>query len=115
MKFTSEELERVSSYTTRTAFGCGNFYDTIDITKKEDPCRVFLKLGKAGGCQRVLLESIARLITIILQDTDIPLERVYKTLCNMSCDQGTVYCKSCMDKLAKGLKTYLPKEEEDAG
>ena len=123
MKFTDEQLERVSSYTTKTAFGCGNFYDTIDLFDEKEPCRTFLKLGKAGGCQRVLLESIARLITIILQDTDVPLERVYKTLCGMACDKGIwlhgeprpVFCASCMDKLAKGLKKYLPKEEEDEG
>ncbi len=115
MKFTDEQLEHVTSYTTKTILGCGNFYDTIDLSEDGDPCRTFLKLGKAGGCQRVLLESIARLLTIILQDTDVPLERVYKTLCGMSCDKGSVLCKSCMDKLAQELKQHLPKEDENEG
>jgi hypothetical protein len=114
MKFSSEDLERVSSTTTKTVFGCGNFYNTLDELD-DMVCRAFLKLGKAGGCQRCLLETIARLLTIILQDTDIPLERVHKTMCGMSCDQGTFHNKSCIDKLAKELKKYLPKESGNGG
>lgn len=111
MKCEPEMLEQVDSTTTKTTFGCGNFYSTIDTLVGGIPCRSFLRLGKAGGCQRCLLQTVACLLTIILQDTNIPLERVCKTMSNMACDQGGVRDKSCIDSLSKGLKQYLPKED----
>lgn len=97
------------------AMGCGTFY--IIINEKEDepgkPYRVFLKHGHTGLCMQALLEAIGRLITIILQSTDVPLERVVETLMGINCEAGVVYRWSCLHVFAKLLaERYLPKKED---
>lgn len=96
--------------------GCGTFY--IIINEKEDepgkPYRVFLKHGHTGLCMQALLEAIGRLLTIIFQSTDVPLERVIETLTGINCEAGMIYRWSCLDVFAKLLaKRYLPKKEEE--
>ena len=101
-----EKVSSVNNYTVKRVFGCGNFYSSINEIDGV-PVRVFLKLGKAGMCQSCLLESIARLLTIMFQDTDVPVDRVCKTLNGIQCDQGSVGGKSCVDALAKMLKKHI--------
>jgi hypothetical protein len=75
--------------------------------------RVFLKLGKTGVCQRALLESLGRLVTIMLQEQLTSLERICKTLSGIACDSGMVGKPSCVHVLAQELKKFLPKEENN--
>jgi len=104
--------EVVAGYTKKVPFACGNLYITVN-TLDGMPYRVFLKLGKTGICQRALLESIARLVTIMLQEQVSSLERICKTLIGMACDKGMVGRQSCVHVLAEELKTFLPEKEDD--
>ena len=103
--------EVVDGYTKKVPFACGNLYITLNVIDGK-PFRVFLKLGKTGACQRALLESIARLVTIMLQEQVTSLDRICKTLIGMTCDKGMVGRPSCIHILAQELKSYLPTEEE---
>ena len=98
-------------YTKKVVFACGNVYLTVNEVDKK-PFRVFLKLGKAGQCERALLEAVARMTTIMLQDTEVPLERIIKTLGGIRCEKGAVGRLSCMDALSKELKQYAEVDED---
>lgn len=102
----------VDGYTRKVPFACGNLYITLNIIDGK-PFRVFLKLGKAGACQCALLESIARLTTIMLQEQITSLDRIYKTLTGVTCDKGMVGRLSCVHVFAQELKSYLPAEGND--
>ncbi len=112
MQPNDERVYETPSFTRKITFACGNLYITINEIDG-NPFRVFLKLGKAGHCQRALLEAVARLVTIVLQDTDMSLDRICKTLGGIQCDKGIVGKKSCMDSLAKDLKKYVCVESEN--
>ena len=111
MKDNNEE-DMIEGHTKKVSFACGNLYITINVTNGQ-PFRVFLKLGKSGGCQRALLESIGRLTTIMLQEQITSLDRICKTLIGISCDSGMIGRSSCMDVLARELKSFMPKEEKE--
>jgi len=102
----------VDGYTKKVPFACGNLYITVNLMDGQ-PFRVFLKLGKTGVCQRALLESVARLSTIMLQEQLASLERICKTLIGIACDSGMVGRPSCVHVLAQELKRFLPPEEDD--
>jgi len=98
--------QQVPGYTVKSVFGCGNLYTSVNEVDGR-PFRVFLKLGKAGACESCLLESVARLVTIMLQDTSVPLERICKTLSGIQCEKGSIAGKSCVDSLAQMLKKHI--------
>jgi len=102
----------VESHTHRVYFGCGHLYITIDKHEGK-PVRSFLKVGKIGVCRRTLLETIGRLVTIMLQE-GISLERIHHTLMGQRCDQGIAGPGklSCVDALGKELQSFLIKETE---
>lgn len=94
-------------FTVRVMFGCGKLYLTINkdpITHQ--PAQVLAQLGKAGGCQRVMLEAITRLINMSLDDGK-PLEEIYMALIGLRCDNGIAGPGhfSCVDAIAHKLKT----------
>lgn len=101
----------VDGFTKKIVFGCGNLYITINLLDGK-PFRVFMRLGKAGVCQCALLESVARLITIMIQDLDAPLTRICHTLKGIRCESGMVGRISCVDALARELEEFIPKPEE---
>jgi len=63
-----------------------------------------LHRGHGGVCQQVLLEAVGRLTTLLLQETGVPLERVWKTLIGLNCGEGMVGNLSCLDALAQAMK-----------
>lgn len=91
------------SSTRKMVFGCGSLYVVIDEVENR-PFRVFLKKGHTGLCNQALLEAVGRLLTIIIQASDISLDRVWRTLVGINCDKGKVDQLSCMDALARMLK-----------
>lgn len=105
-----EKIEMVPGYTKKVKFGCGTIYINMDELDGQ-PLRLFLKLGKAGICQRALLESLGRVITIIMQESPELLPRICKTLKGVRCDQGTVGRQSCVDVVARDIEAYLPETE----
>lgn len=108
-----QQIREMSSYTRKAVFGCGNLYITINKSDAENPIRVFMKLGKAGMCQGALLEGIARLVTIMIQDLNAPIDRICRTLSGIRCDKGCVGNVSCLDALAKDLKAFAATEEKN--
>lgn len=105
-----EKISSVDGYTKKIAFGCGNLYITVNLVDGK-PFRVFLRLGKAGVCQGALLESIARLSTIMIQDYNAPLERICHTLKGIRCENGAIGRISCVDALARELEKMIAKPE----
>ncbi|MCK4858397.1 MAG: TSCPD domain-containing protein [candidate division Zixibacteria bacterium] len=105
-------VEVLPSRTRKVVMGCGNVYITIDDRGDTDnrPWRVFLKRGKVGSCQRALLETVGRLVTIHLQDGKPP-ERLRRTLRGISCEKGTVRRISCMNELARMLAENTEEDE----
>ena len=108
-----EEVEEVDyestmdSCTRKSIFGCGTLYVTVD-THNNVPTRIFIRVGKAGCCQRALLEAVGRLLTLALE-YHVPVERVMRTLSGIRCDKGMVGRGrlSCMDAVYKELKTFI--------
>jgi hypothetical protein len=107
-----QRIREIPSYTRKVVFGCGNLYVTINELDGS-PIRVFLELGKAGMCQGALLEGVARLVTIMIQDLNAPIERICHTLSGIRCDKGCVGNVSCMDALARELKAFADTEEKN--
>ena len=109
-------IDCVVSKTKRCQFACDGVdqpVQSIYMIFNElygQPLRLFLKKGHTGLCVQALLEAVARLLTIIIQQTDLDLERVWKTLIGITCHAGSEFVdgKSCMDALAKELKTCYP-------
>lgn len=103
-------------FTMRIMFGCGSLYLTINedpITHQ--PAQVLAQLGKAGGCERVMLEAVTRLINMCLDDGK-PLEEIYMALIGLRCDNGIAGPGhlSCVDALAYQLKkTSLATKNEN--
>lgn len=83
---------------------CGSVYVTVDETDDGNPFRVLLHRGHGGVCQQVLLEAVGRLATLLLQETDMPPERVWRTLIGLNCGEGMIGNLSCLDALAQVLK-----------
>jgi len=103
----------LKSETHCSKMGCGKVYMTI-CYKFGQPYEVFIRKGKAGGCQSALLQSIARVINCALEQTEITkkddmLTSIIKTLTGIECPErlpGDLdnQSKSCIDDLAKKLK-----------
>jgi len=104
-EYNIDDVELTESHTRKIPFGCGNVYITVDTINMR-PVRVFIRLGKQGGCQRALMEAVGRLITIMFRRGD-PHEDIIKTLKGIRCDKGIVKKLSCMDVLAKELEAMI--------
>src|SRR4030042_4024817 len=90
MNPTDSEIELVRSTTWKMKFACGSVYSLVNELDGW-PFRVFLKKGHTGMCQQALLEGVGRLLTIIFQSTDVPLERVGHTLLGTTCKSGSSF------------------------
>jgi len=87
--------------------GCGNVYPTVDETDEGLPFRTLIHKGHAAGCQQALLNGIARLLTLIQQESSIPPERVCHTLIGINCGEGMKDHWSCLDALARAMRARL--------
>lgn len=111
--FDIDDCEMLEGYTRKVVFGCGTVYITVDQINLK-PVRIFIRVGKAGHCERILLEAVGRLVTIMLERGH-PYDRIIHTLSGLRCDKGTVGKLSCMDALAKELKAYADPEGTNGG
>lgn len=102
-------LDCVKSITVKMDFACGTVYAIID-SLADCPVRVFMKKGHTGLCTQALLEAVGRLITLIICETDLGMDRVWHTLVGISCESGSPFesGNSCMDGLAKKLREFYP-------
>ena len=104
---------QIPSHTRKVIFGCGTLYLTADMLDNR-LIRVFVRVGKVGCCQRALLESVGRLLTLIFE-YGVPVKRIMRTLMGIRCDKGMVGNGrlSCMDAVAKELRTFIEEEDSD--
>lgn len=107
-------IEQVDSSTRRIRMGCGSVYRIMDEHDGQ-PLRLFLKKGHGGLCEQALMEAVGRLLTILIQRTDVDMRRVCKSLNGITCDQGMAGKVSCLDVLAKELKKRYPEPESEEG
>lgn len=100
--------------TIRVIFGCGKLYLTINVDPiTRQPAQVLAQLGKAGCCQRILLEAVTRLINLSLDDGK-PLEEIIMALIGLRCDSGIAGAGrlSCVDAIANKLKAVAMEAEK---
>lgn len=102
--------DMVFGSTKKILFGCGSLFVTIN-EENGRPCQLLANIGKAGCCQRALLEAVCRLVNHLL-DIDESLENIVKVLVGIRCDKGMagVGRLSCVDALANQLKRYIVEE-----
>lgn len=95
--------------TRRVTFGCGHVYLLIN-EEGGRPAQALVWIGKAGCCQRTLLEAVCRLVNQLL-DLNQPIENVVGALGGLRCDQGIAGAGrlSCVDALAHQLKAFTLK------
>jgi ribonucleoside-diphosphate reductase alpha chain len=95
--------------------GCGKIYVTVNEHNGK-PFEVFAKLGKAGGCSACQTEGLTRCISIGLR-SGVELEEYQRTLDGIHCSSATFsegeQIMSCPDAIAKVLKTYLRKDDNE--
>ncbi len=94
--------EALLGYTAKISTACGNFYLTLNEYENK-LCEVRMGIGKSGNCVRMLFETIAILVSVMLQ-SDIPKEKIVKTLLNQlecNCGNAILYkgekYHSCLD------------------
>lgn len=72
--------EVLDGYTTQAKTPCGSFYLTLNECAGELK-EVRMVIGKSGNCVRMLFDTIAILISVMLQE-GIPKDKITKTLLN---------------------------------
>jgi len=106
---------KVSGDTVKVRTPCGTLYLTIN--KDENGlCEVFSGMGKAGGCSRVLLEAISRLISIGLRSGLDPAQ-IVRQLRGLQCptpffDSGNEFL-SCPDAIAAEIGEQLGADKKN--
>ena len=90
---------------------CGNLYVTINGDNNQ-PFEVITRLGKAGGCASAQTETIGRLISLVLKNTEEKerlheTEKIVKQLIGIECHMPNMNCKSCADGTAKVLQDII--------
>ena len=94
--------ECLTGYTRRLPTPCGSLYLTLNENEGK-LCEVRMTLGKSGSCYNIMFQTIALLISVMLQE-GVSREKIKKTLENQfegNCGQviwydGAKY-HSCID------------------
>lgn len=104
------------SETVALKCSCGTIYTTTLFKQQErhKPVKIFLHLGKAGGCAAAHLHGISQLINQILEDSsDNTRLRAFTALTGFQChqEQGT----NCHDVIAQYLINHeiIQKRQEE--
>jgi ribonucleoside-diphosphate reductase alpha chain len=108
---TCENEDSRNGYTTRIQFGCGYLYLTINLDDRGQPAQVLSQLGKAGCCQKALMDGLLRQLNMHLDDGK-PLEDIIHNLVGIRCAEGIEEAGrlSCADAIGHALKVYVGKE-----
>jgi len=97
--------------TFRYLTGCGYIYVTINENENGEPCEVFVRLGKAGGCASCQTSALGKTIARALQ-AGVKAEVIVSDLKGMSCGRpagiGDDLILSCPDAIARALSEYIP-------
>ena len=85
---------------------CGTMLITINTINCK-PVEVLINIGKCGGCALAQSEASARLISLILQKSNIEISEVIRQLVSIQCNQPILNgATSCADAIAKVLSKY---------
>jgi hypothetical protein len=91
------------SSTVRLRTGCGSLYLTLVYNEAGIPIKVFLQLGKAGGCVKAHLSILSEHINTAL-DTDLKEGMVtVARLTGIKCSESS----SCVDATVRFLEQKL--------
>ena len=109
---------RTTGVTDRVRTGHGNMYVTVNLDEHGQPFEVFGNMGKAGGCDAALLESLTRIVSLALRG-GIPAPEITEQLRGITCcpawDDG-ILVKSSPDAIALVLENLnAPNPEIQAG
>ena len=86
---------------------CGTLYVTVNSNGDDQPTEVFCQLGKSGGCAAAWVTSMARVLSVSLQD-GVPLERLQKQLIGVTCfNEENPEELGCIHQMAKALGKHL--------
>jgi ribonucleoside-diphosphate reductase alpha chain len=77
---TLDRPEVLNGYTSRIPTPCGSLYLTLN-ENNDKLCEIRATLGKCGSCMNIMLQTIALLISVMLQ-SNISREKIQKTLEN---------------------------------
>lgn len=98
--------------TVRIKTACGDLFVTINRDEEGNLFELFCTMGKAGGCESALTETISRLVSLGLR-SNIPVKAIVKQMVEIKCGKpygtGDRQIDSCMDGIAKQL-TLADKE-----
>ena len=115
-----KELQRnevLDGYTPKLETPCGSLYLTLN-EQDDKLCEVRVTMGKSGTCMNIMLQTIALLISVMLQ-SGIPRDKIKKVLLNQfegSCGQKIYYkgaeYHSCIDfMITKILEDMVARNE----
>lgn len=102
-----ERPEELQSKTFKKTVACGSLFITVGFNG--NPWEIFLNGGKTGTC-RANLESLARILTLAFQSSDIMFDEIIDQLKGLRCD-------ACSRKIAKSqanVKQRMPWSCSDA-
>lgn len=102
----------LNGVTKKVKTGCGNLLVTINFDKFGYPIEVIINMGKAGGCASAQVETIGRMVSAVLQNTEPKnrikqLDVIIKELKDIKCHIPTLSIKSCADGIAQALNNYM--------
>lgn len=109
--------DSVPSITIRLPIGCTSTKMYITLSQQEGKLlEVFGLLGKAGGCVKIQVEAITRVISVGLR-SGIPAEEFIKQLEGLACPEPTTHqgttVTSCADAISKAMEIALKEFSND--
>jgi ribonucleoside-diphosphate reductase alpha chain len=107
-----DEVRELKGSTIWIKTGCGKLYITMNHDKSGKVVETFFNLGRSGGCALGFLETIGRLISLLLQEEERDEKRIIKQMRGIKCPR-VVYDKkygkieSCIDAIFLVLNEKL--------
>jgi len=85
---------------------CGNLYVTVNSTEG-NPTEVLCQLGKSGGCASAWVTTMARVLSVALQN-GVPIKKLQKQLVGVTCfNQVNTEELGCIHQIAKALEENI--------
>ncbi len=97
--------QQLTGKTIQTKVPCGTLYLTINRDSDDNMFELFGRIGKAGSCERALMEGLHRMTSLALRLGAEPSEIIHH-LEQIRCNEGGMPTKdmSCVDAIATLLK-----------
>jgi ribonucleoside-diphosphate reductase alpha chain len=101
----------LSGITYKLSSDCGPVYLTCNKEPGNGLTEIFLRLGKSGHCVRTLLDTIAVLISVLLQ-LGVSKEKLEKTLTKHFVDINCGQKNSCIDLIGRAIIEEIKEEKK---